>query len=112
VSDDQNKLAYSGAQDLSISPDGAIGTPALQGSLSDPSTSANIFFSEDSEDSSEPAERESGRENFFSFADEYPSQSIEKKSAHLCEILSHFHLPYKHKYLKLLNSCSGICLAL
>ena len=91
MSDDQNKLAYSGAQDLSISPDGAIGTPPLQGSLSDPSTSANIFFSEDS---SEPAERESGRENFFSFADEYPSQSIEKKSAHLCEILSQFHLQY------------------
>ena len=54
MSDDQNKLAYSGAQDLSISPDGPIGTPALQGFLSDPSTSANIFFSEPSEDSSEP----------------------------------------------------------
>jgi len=34
----------------------------LQGSLSDPSTSANIFFSEPSEASSEPAERGSGRE--------------------------------------------------
>ncbi len=62
MSDDQNKLAYSGAQDLTISPDAPIGTPALQGSLSDPSTSTNIFFSEPSEDSSEPAERESGRE--------------------------------------------------
>ncbi len=62
MSDDQNKLAYSGAQDLSISPNGPIGTPALQGSLSDPSPSADIFFSEPSEDSSEPAERESGRE--------------------------------------------------
>jgi hypothetical protein len=62
VSDDQNKLAYSGAQDISTSPDGPIGTPALQGSLSDPSPSADIFFSEPSGDSSEPAERESGRE--------------------------------------------------
>ncbi len=49
--DDQNKLAYSGAQDLSISPDGPIGTPALQGSLSDPSTSTHILFSEASVDS-------------------------------------------------------------
>ena len=54
--DDQNKLAYSGAQILSMSPDGLIGTPALQGTLSDPASSANIFFSEPSEDSSEPAE--------------------------------------------------------
>jgi hypothetical protein len=46
---DQNKLAYSGAQALSISLDGHIGTAALQGSLSDPGTSANIFFSEPSE---------------------------------------------------------------
>ncbi len=46
MSDDQNKLAYSGAQDLSISPDGPIGTPAVQGSLSDTRRSANIFFSE------------------------------------------------------------------
>ena len=60
--DDQNKLAYSVAQDLPISPDAPIGTPAMQDSLSDPSTSINIFFSEPSEDSSEPAERESGRE--------------------------------------------------
>ncbi len=60
--DDQNKLAYSDAQDLSISPDGPIGTPALQGSLSDPSTSTHILFSEFSVDSSEPAEWESGRE--------------------------------------------------
>ena len=58
----QHKLAYAGAQDLSINPDVPIGTPALQGSLSDPSTSANIFFSVPPEDSSEPAERESGRE--------------------------------------------------
>ena len=62
MSDDQNKLAYSGVQVLSISPDGPIGTPALQGSLSDPNTSAIIFFSELSEGSSEPAERGSGRE--------------------------------------------------
>ena len=54
MSDDQNKLAYSGSQNLSISPDGPIGTPALQGSLSDPSPSADMFFSEASEDSSEP----------------------------------------------------------
>ena len=47
----QNERAYSGAQDLSISPDGHIGTPALQGSLSDLSTYTNIFFSEFSEDS-------------------------------------------------------------
>ena len=33
-------------RELSISPDGPIGTPALQGSLSDPSTSTNISFSE------------------------------------------------------------------
>jgi len=46
VPDDQNKVTYSGAQDLSISPDGSIGTPALQGPLSDPSTSINIFSSE------------------------------------------------------------------
>ena len=75
----QNKLAYSGVQDLSISPDGPIGTPALQGSLSDPSTSAYIFFSEPSEDSSEPAERESGREAFLSFTDESVWYSKEKK---------------------------------
>jgi hypothetical protein len=54
---DQNKLAYSGAQALSICPDEPIGTSALQGSLSDPSRSANIFFSEASEDLREPAER-------------------------------------------------------
>ena len=77
MSDDQNKLAYSGAQDLSISPDGPIGTPALQGFLSDPSTSANIFFSEPSEDSSEPAERESGREPPWSVIHSYS----EKESA-------------------------------
>ena len=51
MSDDQNKLAYSGAQDLSTSPDGPIGTPALQGSLSDPSTFTHFLFSEFSEDS-------------------------------------------------------------
>jgi len=47
----QNERAYSGAQDLSISPDGPIGTPALQGSLSDPSTFTHILFSELSVDS-------------------------------------------------------------
>ena len=57
----QNDLICLG-EGLSISPDGPIGTPALQGSLSEPSTSTNIFFTEPSEGSSEPAERESGRE--------------------------------------------------
>ena len=61
MSADQNKLAYSGAQNLSISPDGTIGTPALQGSLSDPSTSDNIFFSEPSVDSR--ARRARARDN-------------------------------------------------
>ncbi len=37
-----------------MSPDAPIGTPALQGALSDPSTSTNILLSEPSEDSSDP----------------------------------------------------------
>jgi hypothetical protein len=49
--DDQNKRTYSGAQDLSISPDACIGTPASQGFLSDPSIYTTIFFSKLSVDS-------------------------------------------------------------
>ena len=62
--DDQNKLAYSGAQNFSISPDVSIGTPAAQGSLSDPIRSTNIFFSELSVDSR--ARRARARDRRFS----------------------------------------------
>ena len=51
-------------QVLSISPDAPTGTPALQGALSDPSTSTNIPLSVPSADPSEPelVEGERGRE--------------------------------------------------
>jgi hypothetical protein len=41
-----------------------------------------------------------------------PSESIEKKSAHLCEILSHSYLHLESKLLKLFLQFCGMCFAL
>ena len=43
--------------------------------------------------------------------DESVWQSKEKKSAHLCEILSHFHLHLESKLLRLFLLFYGMCFA-
>jgi hypothetical protein len=59
---DKDKLAYPCNQTLPTSPDGTPSGPSHAWEALSDQTESNIFFSEASEDSSEPTEWESGRE--------------------------------------------------
>jgi hypothetical protein len=89
------------------------GRPALQGSLSDPTTSATIVFSEPSEDSSEPCACQgvSGREplkgsqNDICYAD-YDHTDYSQSLPQGDEQNAEFRSKYSHVIRKLMSQCS------